>query len=97
MSFYRHTALALAAATLAAGVPAMAQDMQTSSTKSSSVTRSTIPGKVSKNHKRVVHIKKHVIVPAKDAPAPAGDGATVHTTKTTTMHKSSAASSGPAQ
>lgn len=95
MRFYRQTALALAAATLAAGVPAMAQDAQVSSSKTSTVTRQTVPGKVSTNHKRVVHIKKHVIVPAKAAAAPA-DGA-VHTTKTTTVHKSSAASSGPAQ
>jgi hypothetical protein len=95
MRFYHQTALLVAATTLAAGLPAMAQDTQVAQSKSTAVTRTTVPGHVSTNKRRVVHIKKHVTVPASPAPKP---GDTVHKTTTTTMvHKSSAASSGPAQ
>lgn len=92
MSFYRQTVLALAATTLVAGVPAMAQETQVSHAESRSVTSTPIKGHHSVNKRHVVHIKKHVIVPAKAAAQPA-PGSTMTTTKTTTaVHKSSSSS-----
>jgi hypothetical protein len=94
MRFHRQTAALLAAATMAAGLPAMAQDTAVGHSQSTTVTRQTVPGHVSTNKRKVVHIKKHVIVPAKAAPSGPG---TVHRTTTTTVHKSSSISGGQAR
>jgi hypothetical protein len=94
MRIYRQSTLpifgAIAAATLVAGMPAMAQDTQVTHAQSSSVTRTPIKGHVSVNKRRVVHIRKHVTVHARPA-APARDGA-MKTTTTTTVHRSSSSS-----
>ncbi|MDE1915512.1 MAG: hypothetical protein KGJ57_10800 [Sphingomonadales bacterium] len=89
MRFHRHTAALIAATMLVPALPAMAQDTAASHAQSSRVTRTTIPGHVSVNKTRVVHVKKHVTTPAKHRPT-----GSVHTTTSRVVHTSSAHSGG---
>lgn len=85
MRFSRAIAPVVAAMALAAGLPAAAQVIGHSETSKKTVT--TVPGHVSTNKVKVVHIKK--AVPAPPPPAP---GTTVHKTVTKKVHKTSVSS-----
>ncbi|WP_068082042.1 hypothetical protein [Novosphingobium rosa] len=82
------TGLALAAAGMAA--PASAQVTHETQEQHSTRTSTEVPGNVSTNKVKVVHVKKHVTAPAAK-PAP---GAAVHTTVTKTEHHASSSQSG---
>ncbi|WP_206240286.1 hypothetical protein [Novosphingobium terrae] len=82
------TGLALAA-TIGMAAPASAQVTHETQEQHSTRTSTTVPGNVSTNKVKVVHVKKHVAAPAKPAP-----GSTVHTTVTKTEHRAASSQSG---
>jgi hypothetical protein len=93
MRFHPKTTLPFTAVALAAMVsvaaPASAQVTHETQEHHSTSTNTTVPGNVSTNKVKTVHIKKHVAAPAKPAP-----GSAVHTTVTKTEHRSASSQSG---
>lgn len=83
------TALTLAAAIGVATSASAQQVTHETQEHHSTSTNTTVPGNVSTNKVKVVHVKKHVAAPAKPAP-----GSTVHTTVTKTEHHASSSQSG---
>lgn len=81
-------ALGIAAALLVSATTAGAQEVEHHQTVTRSKVVRTVPGHVSTNKVRVVHVHKTVHVP------PRPTGPVHHTTVTRTVHKTS--SSGPA-
>jgi Holliday junction resolvasome RuvABC endonuclease subunit len=84
------TALTLAAAIGVATSASAQQVTHETQEHHSTMTNTTVPGNVSTNKVKVVHVKKHVTAPAAK-PAP---GSTVHTTVTKSEHRAASSQSG---